>query len=92
MMKTLICLMVAALMVSFTACGRNDADNGNDTSNGVIQDGDGMIDESGEDNLMDDAADGADDLIDGATDVVDDAADGVENAVDDMTDGKKKSR
>lgn len=89
-MKALICLMVAALMVSFTGCGRNDADKNNDAQNGVIQDGDGVIDESGDDNIVDDAADGANDIVDGATDVVDDAANGVENAVDDMTDGNKK--
>ncbi len=92
MMKTLICLMVAALMVSFTACGNNDTNEGNDTPNGVIQDGDGVIDESGDDNIIDDAADGANDMVDGATDMVDDAAKGVRNTVDDMTGDNNRNR
>ena len=84
--------MVAALMVVFTACTNNNADDNNaDTPNGTVQDGDGIIDENGNDNIVDDAADGANDIVDGATDVVDDAANGVENAVDDMTDGNKKN-
>ena len=91
-MKTLICLMVAALMVSFTACGRNDANKDKDTQNGVIQDSNGIIDENGDDNIIDDAANGANDVVDGATDMVDDAAKGVRNAVDDMTGNNKKNR
>lgn len=91
-MNKLICLMVAALMVVFTACTNNNADdNKADTPNGMVQDGDGIIDENGDDNIVDDAADGANDIVDGATDVVDDAANGVENAVDDMTDGNKNN-
>ncbi len=89
-MKKIICLMVAALMLTFTACSSREDDNKNDASDGVVQDGDGVIDETGEDNVVDDAADGAEDVVDGATDVVDDAANGVENAVDDMTDSNKK--
>jgi len=91
-MKKLVCLMVALLMLTFTACGNNrnnDANDKNDAENGVVQDGDGVIDEKGDDNIVDDAVDGADDVVDGTTDVIDDAADGVENAVDDMTDSKK---
>ena len=81
--------MIATLMLTFTACSRGADDNKNDASNGVVQDGDGIIDENGKDNIVNDAADGAEDIVDGATDVVDDAANGVENAVDDMTDNKK---
>lgn len=92
MMKTLVCLMVAVLMVTCSACGNNDTNKDKDTQNGVIEDSNGVIDESGDDNLMDDAADGANDVVDGATDVVDDAAKGVRNAVDDMTDGNQKNR
>ena len=90
-MKKLICLMVASLMLVFTACGGNGRNDANDTNNGVVQDGDGMIDETGDDNIVDDTADGANDIVNGATDMVDDAANGVENAVDDMTDGGKKN-
>ena len=92
-MKKLICLM-AALMMIFTACGNNrgnDANDTNDAQNGVVQDGDGVIDENGDDNIVDDAADGAENVIDGATDAVDDAVGGVENAVDDMTDNKNNT-
>ena len=84
--------MVAALMVVFTACTNNNADDNNaDTPNGVVQDSDGVIDENGNDNIVDNAANGANDIVDGATDVVDDAANGVQNAVDDMTDGNKNN-
>lgn len=84
--------MVAALMVVFTACTNNKADdNKADTPNGMVQDGDGIIDENGDDNIVDNAANGANDIVDGATDVVDDAANGVQNAVDDMTDGNKNN-
>jgi len=89
-MNKLICLMVAALMVVFAACGTNDADRGDDAQNGIVQDSDGTIDNNDNDNLVDDAADGTENIIDGATDAVDDAANGVENAVDDMTDSDKK--
>lgn len=89
-MKKLICLM-AALMMIFTACGNNRGNDANDAQNGVVQDGDGVIDENGDDNIVDDAADGAEDVVDGATDVVDDAVGGVENAVDDMTDSNKNN-
>lgn len=91
-MNKLICLMVAALMVVFTACTNNNADdNRTDTPNGMVQDSDGIINENKDNNIVDDAANGVNDIVDGATDVVDDAANGVENAVDDMTDGGKKN-
>ena len=53
---------------------------------------DGVIDETGKDNVVNDAADGVNDIVDGATDAVDDAANGVENAVDDMTGNNKKNK
>ena len=84
--------MIATLMLTFTACSRNADDNKNDAPNGVVQDGDGVIDETGKDNIVNDAADGAEDIVDGATDVVDDAANGVENAVDDMTGNNKNNK
>lgn len=86
-MKKLIC-MLAAVMLLFTACGNRDAND--DTNNGVVQDGDGIIEDNrNNDSVMDDMADGANDVVDGAADAVDDAANGVENAVDDMTDSNK---
>lgn len=91
-MKKIFCLMIATLMFTFTACSRGSDDNKNDAPNGVVQDEDGVIDETGKDNIVNDAADGAEDVVDGATDVVDDAANGVENAVDDMTGDNKKNR
>lgn len=90
-MNKLICLMVVAMMFVFTACGGNRTDDRNDAPNGMVQDGDGVIDESGDDNIVDDAADGAEDVVDGTTNAIDDAANGVENAVDDMTDSDKKN-
>lgn len=90
-MKKLVCLM-AAVVLLFTACG-NDRMNDNMTNNGVVQDGDGVIDENNKNNttagdVASDAAEGAGDIVNGATDAVDDAVGGVENAVDDMTDNK----
>lgn len=91
-MKKLICLMIATLMLTFTACSMRGNDDKNDAPNGVVQDEDGVIDETGKDNIVNDAADGAEDIVDGATDVVDDAANGVENAVDDMTGDDKNNK
>ena len=95
-MKKIIWLAVVFAML-FTACGNNDADrqDANGTDNGVVTDGDGVIDENNgdakDDNIVDDAADGAADIVDGATDAVDDAVGGVKNTVDDMTDGTNNS-
>ena len=88
-MKKLIC-MLAAVMLLFTACGNRDANDG--TNNGVVQDGDGIIEDDRNNSVADDMADGANDVVDGATDAVDDAANGVENAVDDMTDNNKTDK
>ncbi len=91
-MKKLICVL-AVLTLIFTACGNNGENN--TAENGIIEDGDGIIDENHDDNMkdnetagrdvMDDAAHGADDLVDGAADATKDAVDGVENAVDNVT-------
>lgn len=87
---------MAAVMLLFTACGNNDK-NDNTTNNGVVEDGDGIIDENMNNDantdagdVMDDAADGAGDIVDGATDAVDDAAKGVENSVNEMTGNDNK--
>lgn len=95
-MKRLICLL-AALMVIFTACGGNNTnENPDDAKDGVVQDGDGVIDEnnSGNDNIIDDAADGAEDIVDGAADATKDVARGARGALDDMTgmNGNNNSR
>ena len=94
-MKKLICL-IAALMLVFTACGNNDAEN-NTSPDGVVEDGDGVIDENNSDNdtqtdvgdAVDDAADdvqdATDDVVDGAVDATEDAARGARNAMDSMT-------
>jgi len=104
-MKKLICLL-GALMILFTACGGNNNDaNDNGAKNGVVNDGNGIIDDEKSggtmDNdadgktdvgdAMDNAAEGAGEVVDGATDAVDDAVGGVQNAVDDMTDGKNNN-
>lgn len=91
-MKKLICVL-AALMLVFTACGNNGESN--TAEDGIIEDGDGIInedhnsdttdDKTAGQNVMDDAADGADDLVDGAADATKDAVDGMENAVDNVT-------
>ena len=89
-MKKLILLAVMVTML-FTACGNRGVEENRDMNNandGVVTDGDGVIDENNnadDDNIIDDAADGAENVIDGATDAVDDAVGGVKNAVDDMT-------
>ncbi len=83
-MKKLICLL-AVFVVLFTACGNDANDNAGNARSGIVQDGDGIIDENGNDNIVDDTMDGARDLTDGAADATRDAVDGVENAVDDMT-------
>ena len=90
-MKKLVCL-IAALMLLFTACGNNPADDG------TVKDGDGVIDESMSDNTpdtngaVDDVADGANDLVDGAADATKDAVDGARNAMDDMTGNNAANR
>ena len=86
-MKKLICL-VGALMLIFTACGNNAAeDNMNDARDGVVQDRDGIIDEdysADGNNIVNDAADGTKSLVDGAANATKDAIGGVENAADNM--------
>lgn len=98
-MKKIICLM-AALMLLFSACGGNGAEN-NGAESGIVNDENGFIDEdknnSSDKNadgktdksLADDAADGIDDITDGAADSIKDAVGGVENAVDDVTGNSK---
>ncbi len=86
-MKKLICLM-AVVMVLFTACGGNNAnDNAEDAKDGVVQDGDGVIDENNDDDndVVDNVADGTEELVDGAADATDEAVDGTKRALDDMT-------
>lgn len=86
-MKKLICLM-AVVMVLFTACGGNNTnDNVEDAKDGVVQDGDGVIDENNDDNnnVVDNVADGTEELVDGAADATDEAVDGTKRAIDDMT-------
>lgn len=95
-MKKLICL-IAALMLIFTACGNNDAEN-NTAPDGVVEDGDGIIDENGTadndtqtgvgdavDDAADNVTDAADDVVDGASDAARSALDGMGNAARDMT-------
>ena len=95
-MKKLICL-IAALMLIFTACGNNDAEN-NTAPDGIVEDGDSIIDENnnaGDDaqtgvgDMVDDAADNvtdaADDVADGASDAARSALDGMGNAARDIT-------
>ncbi len=95
-MKKLICLL-AALMLVFTGCGRNDAEN-KTSPDGVVEDGDGIIDENNNtDNdaqtnvgdMADDAANNvenaADDVVDGASDAAKSAIDGMGNAARDLT-------
>ena len=93
-MKKLICLL-AAFVILFTACGEKDMTNppANDAPNGVVTDGDGVIDENndGNDNIIDDAADGAADIVDGAADATKDVADGARNAARDMTGTNKNN-
>ena len=91
-MKKLICLM-AVFMLLFTACGTNDVkDNTGDAPNGVVEDGDGIIDEapSDDDSLAENISEGTKDVVDGASDATKRAVDGVENAADDMM-GKNKN-
>ena len=91
-MKKLICLL-AAFIILFTACGENNKDNtpADDAPNGVVTDGDGVIDENndGNDNIIDDATDGAADIVDGAADATKEVADGARNAARDMTGADK---
>ena len=75
-------------MIVFTACGGNNTnDTTDDAKDGVVQDGDGVIDENndGNDNIVDDAADGAQDIVDGAADATKDVARGARGAIDNMT-------
>ena len=82
-------------MIVFTACGGNNTnDNPNDAQNGVVQDGDGVIDENNDNNIVDNAANGAEDMVNGATNAVDDVANGTRKAIDNMTgtNGNNNSR
>ena len=95
-MKKLICL-IAALMLIFTACGNNGAEN-NTAPNGVVEDGDGIIDENNNtandtqtdmgdaaDNAVNNVENAADDVIDGASGAAKSAMDGMGNAAQDLT-------
>ncbi len=96
-MKKLICLL-AAITLIFAACSNNK--KGDSAENGIINDGDGIIDENRDDSMkddsmaedskdvIDDVKDGVNDMTDGAADATKDVIDGTENAVDKMTDNK----
>ena len=79
-MKKLICL-IATVMLLFTAC-TSGSDN-----NGVIDDGDGIIDENIENNGQTDVGDVAEDAVDGAGDMAKDAIDGAGDMARDAMDG-----
>ena len=95
-MKKLICLIVA-LMLIFTACGNNDAEN-NTAPEGIVEDGDGIIDENNNadndaqtdigdmaDNAADNVGDAAGDVANGAGDAARSVMDGMGNAARDLT-------
>ena len=95
-MKKLIILMVA-LVLLFTACGNDNKDNTDSApaQNGIVDDGDGIIDESmdndanNDNSVGTDMENGVEDAVDGVVDGADDLVDGAADATKDAADGVK---